>query len=190
RALGRRAQADHPEVILCVALVELLPEGGSCLRVRRHVDPGLRTVDSRPPGALPGSHVPLPIELGGVLAEVPDIALGVLRVPLAGAPGDLALGVEVVTNRRRAYALDCPRRVRRRDDLSGRLPVLLAAVLPPPPRLEREPPVVDRGRELLRQRALVPGGAAGRGEREHGCSEKDRASGHDRGTSPRVLAFA
>ena len=79
---NRSEQGEHLEVILGVALVELLPAGLADARVGGHVDAGLApsTPDIHVPSVLVTR--PLPVELGRLLAEVPDVAARVLRVPV------------------------------------------------------------------------------------------------------------
>ena len=94
---GVRAEAaDHLEVILRLALVVLLATAVTDARMRRHEDPRLRPVHARPPRALGARHASAPVERGGLLAEVPDVAACVLRVPVRGALGELASLVETV----------------------------------------------------------------------------------------------
>src|SRR5204863_7802961 len=64
--------------------VVLLPVGVTGPRVRRPDDPGLGPVDARlPRGA--GLDEAAVLELEGILAHVPDVALPVLRIPVVGS---------------------------------------------------------------------------------------------------------
>src|SRR4029078_7661182 len=65
-------------------------------RVREHEDPGFCPVAPGEPAAARVLDVPLPVELGGVLAEVPDAALRILRVVVAGSLLEPAMEVKAV----------------------------------------------------------------------------------------------
>ena len=64
------------------------------------------------------------LELGGVLAEVPDVAVAVLRVPVEGVLDDLSvLGHRVADDAGGRRRWDLPGLARRRHDvLDGALP--------------------------------------------------------------------
>ena len=82
RHLGHLLGAEDLAVVLGLALVVLLPVLHAVGGVGGHDDPGQRTVDAGLEGAGPGRADLAVLELGGVLAEVPDVALGVLGVPV------------------------------------------------------------------------------------------------------------
>src|SRR5204863_7384457 len=65
--------ADDPEVVLGVAPVELLPPGLTGSGMRRHVDARSGAADAGGPRALGARDVAARVELGGPLAEVPDV---------------------------------------------------------------------------------------------------------------------
>src|SRR4051795_3153972 len=81
---------DHPsapdrddlEVVVGMAFVVLLPVAPAHARASGHEDPGARTVPSGLPRSLAGGHAAVRVELLRVLAEVPDVAGTVLRVPV------------------------------------------------------------------------------------------------------------
>ena len=105
-------QADHLEVILGVALVVLLAARLSDARLCRHVDARLRAGDTRRPRALRARDVAVRVELGGPLAEVPDVAVRVLAVPVGGALLEVPVEIEEVTDgdaaaRRRSFGSAC-----------------------------------------------------------------------------------
>jgi hypothetical protein len=95
-ALDRRVETEDAELVLRVSLVELLPAGLSDRRMRRHVDPRLSAVAPGQPRALSAGDVPARIEFGGLLAEVPDVARAILRVPVGRALAEVAAQVEPV----------------------------------------------------------------------------------------------
>src|SRR5437867_505830 len=74
--------ADDAEVILRVALVELLTVRLPDRRASWHEDPRPGAVGAGPPRALRARHATLLVELGRVLADVPDVSEPVLRVPV------------------------------------------------------------------------------------------------------------
>src|SRR5439155_19390081 len=82
----------HPELILGLAAVELLAERLAHPRVGGHEDPRPRPVDARLPRAGARLHPALGVVLHRLLAEVPDVALAILRVPVVR--GLLELAVE------------------------------------------------------------------------------------------------
>src|SRR5262249_2949379 len=49
------------------------------LRMRFHDNPRLRPINASPPRPLGGYHMAMPIEFLGVLSEIPDVAVAVLR---------------------------------------------------------------------------------------------------------------
>src|SRR5918995_2106403 len=83
-------------LVLGLALVVLLPVGHAVLGIGWHDDPGLRPVDAGLERARPRRHLAVLI-LGGVLAQVPDVAGLVLGVPVVGNLDELTvLGDDVV----------------------------------------------------------------------------------------------
>src|SRR5207302_4895797 len=102
----RGAHADDTEVILGLSLEVFLPPGLPDVRLWGEVDPRLRAVSARAPGALPVPHRAVPGELGRVLAEVPDVPGAVLRVVVARPLLEPAGLVEPVGDDRARRALD------------------------------------------------------------------------------------
>src|SRR5512132_2520725 len=77
RAVGhgdRRRPVDQLKGVLGLALIPLLAEPATDLRVGLHEDPRLSAVDSGVPGALGADDLAATVQLGGVLTEVPDVA--------------------------------------------------------------------------------------------------------------------
>src|SRR5205085_6479336 len=167
RRLDVRAQAEDFEVILGLVLVVLLATGLAHLRMRRHVDPGFRAVATGLPRALPARDMPVRVELGGILAEVPDVAGLVLRVPVARSLLEAAAEVQAVADDdalgTRARLLLVPDR----DDVTRRLSVLHASVHVRRPRPQREPRIVYVSAEAWARRA-------GNGRTEH--ERRDRGN--------------
>ena len=130
-------------MILGLSVVVLLAERLTDFGVGGHEDPGLRPVDPRLPGALGGRDTPLAVELGGRLADVPDVALRVLCIPVGRALGEAPLYVEQVPNDGGTHARDQLRPARNREHLPRRLSVLGAAVDVDRSGLEREPRIGD-----------------------------------------------
>src|SRR6266516_3082074 len=106
------------------ALVVVLPAGLADARVRRHVDARLRAVHARLPGALGAGDAAVPVELSRVLAEVPDVALGVLAVPVRRALLEAAAYVEPVAHGGAGDSVDRLRPVENSDHVTGTLAVL------------------------------------------------------------------
>src|SRR5207302_2134516 len=140
------------EVVLRVALVELLERGLAEAWMAREVDPRRGAVDAGRPGAFGALDVPVRVELGRVLAEVPDVAVRVLCVPVGGALLEPAKEVEPVADSDAGNALDLPRLVRDDDEVAGPLAVLHPCVDPVGAGEEREPLVVDPCREARGRR--------------------------------------
>ena len=92
---------SDPEVILGVALVELLPVRLPHLRERGHEDARHSAVNASSPRALRACDSPLRVELGRLLAEVPDVAPVVLRVPVRCPLCEPTGEVKAVVDRRR-----------------------------------------------------------------------------------------
>src|SRR5215217_954338 len=97
RAVGhgdRGRTVGHLEYVLGLALIPLLAEPATDLRVGLHEDPWLSAVDSGVPGALGADDLAVTVEFGGVLAEVPDVAATVLGVVVAGPLGQDVVQIE------------------------------------------------------------------------------------------------
>src|SRR5207302_10759024 len=140
------------EVVLRVALVELLERGLAEAWMARAVDPRLGAVDAGHPGAFGALDVPVRVELGRVLAEVPHVAARVLRVPVGGALLEPAKEVEPVADSDAGNALDLPGLVGDDDEVAGLLAVLHAGIDPVGAGEEREPRIVDPYREARGRR--------------------------------------
>src|SRR5436190_7840283 len=175
RGADARRQADHRELVLGLAPVVLLPPALSGARVRRHVDPGPRTVDAGLPRALRAGHLARGVQFRRGLAVVPDVAGRVLRVPVGRALVQPAPGVEQVADDGAAHTLDRLRLVRDREDLARRLAVLHAAVPVDGARSEREPGVVDASRKTGRC-CGAPGPAP---RHERGRNQQQERPSHD-----------
>src|SRR5438128_1126202 len=111
-----------------MAPVELLAPRLAYRRARRHVDPGDRPVSAGLPGALGACDPSLPIELGRRLAEVPDVAGLVLRVPVGRPLTEPPVEVEAVVDDDARDTLDQLGRVQDCDDVAGGVAILRAAV--------------------------------------------------------------
>src|SRR6185503_19912537 len=135
--LHRLGEALDPEPILRVPLVELLPEGLTDLRVRRHEDARLGPVHARLPGALPRHDAAVGADLPGRFAEVPDRSLAVLRIPVVGVLSHLPAPEEPVADDDAWDAEDLLDPVRDGEYVDV-LSVLEAAGAVGRPRLERE----------------------------------------------------
>src|SRR5205823_9981680 len=130
------------------------------------------------PGSLGARDAPVWVELGRVLAEVPDVAVRILAVPVGCALPQPAAEVEPIAHDRAGHAGDGADVVRDRDDVARAQAVLLADIEVPDTRLQREPRVRDPGAEGGRgwDRAAGAGVAASRrGEGRHGRQRTDRA---------------
>src|SRR5207253_7441752 len=117
------------------------------LRPGEHEDARPCTLDAGAPGAVGVRHVSALVELGGVLAEVPDVALHVLAEPLGSAFAEVAAQVQPVLDDDARDAVDLPRSMGDEEDVASRLAVLDAAVDVGGAGLERVPGVVDPGAE-------------------------------------------
>src|SRR5581483_10148967 len=82
---------EHAEVILGVALPVLLEAGRTDARLGGHQDPGAGALHARLPGPFPRRHLAAAVELCSVLAEIPDVPLAVLRVPVLRPLGEPAV---------------------------------------------------------------------------------------------------
>src|SRR3954462_15852610 len=78
------AAAEHLGLVPGVPGRVLLPVGIAAVRVGEHDDAGLAVADAGLPGPVVLHPAPV-LEVARVLAEVPDVALLVLRVPVEGA---------------------------------------------------------------------------------------------------------
>ena len=103
--------------------------------------------------ATPAVHVPsvlvhaaVRVELGGLLAEVPHVAVRVLAVPVGGALLEVPVEIQEVTDRNAAGAVDRSRCMRDDHDVAGALPVLDAGVDVPRPRVATGTTGCRRGR--------------------------------------------
>src|SRR3954447_25856115 len=133
RALGAHrgradavAQAEDLEVVLGVALVDLLLEAHADLGMRRHEDPGLRAVDAGLPAARAALDLAVLLQRGGRLAQVPDVPVGVLRVPVRRALLEAAVDVYAVVDDGGLHALDRLLAMRDREDVAHLVAILLA----------------------------------------------------------------
>src|SRR5205085_11769555 len=129
------------------APAERLASRPADLRAREHEDPGLGALATGEPRAASALHMPLPVQLGRGLPEVPDVALRVLAVPvgrpLLEPPGE----IETIGDRDARHTLDPPDGVRDGHDVPRRLPVLDAAVDVGGAGPKREPRVVAASAE-------------------------------------------
>src|SRR5262249_2004105 len=139
----RCVEAQHAVVVLRLPGIVLLPPGLTGMRPRRHEDSGLGTVTTRAPGALPARDVACPIELGSVLAEVPDVPEVVLRVPVRRPLAELPTEIQAVVDDHARGAVDRDRAPRDGHDVARGLSVLDPAVDVDGPRDERVPAVRD-----------------------------------------------
>src|SRR5205814_171506 len=128
--------AQHAKMVLGVALVELLPARLAGVRVNRHVDPRHGTVPACLPGALCARDVAAGVELGGRLAEVPDVALPILGVPVGRALAKLPAQIEPIFHDDARDALDPLRPAGDGHDVARDPAVLDAAVDVDGPRLQ------------------------------------------------------
>src|SRR5207237_6747455 len=143
RSAKRRWDAQYLEVVLGVALVELLPHRLADARLRGHHYPRPGTADAGPPRPLPALDATLLVELRGRLAEVPDVSARVLRVPVLRPLPEATLQVEPVVDLGAAHTVDQLRLVRDGEDVTRRLAILDSTVDVGRSRLEWEPRVVD-----------------------------------------------
>src|SRR5262249_6766775 len=101
-----REQPDDPELVLGVALVELLAARLADVRVGGHVDAGARPRGAGFPRSLGARTLAVHVELGRVLAEVPDVSVRVLAVPVGRALAKLAGEVEAIQHDRTRDTVD------------------------------------------------------------------------------------
>jgi hypothetical protein len=100
-----------------VAGVVLLAVGIAGLRVRLHQDPGLGFVNSGLPGAGVLNEVPV-LVVERALAEVPDVAVLVLRVPVERVLCERAVDEDAVVDDAAGDAEDLARRAQHGDVLA------------------------------------------------------------------------
>src|SRR5438067_295977 len=143
RGPDARVQAQHLELVLGLPLQVLLAVALPHPRVRRHEDARARAVDARVPGALPARDAPATVELGGVLAVVPDVPARVLYVVVVRALTEVTGRVDAVVDNEAAHATHDLRPLRDLEDVALRLAVLHTLVDQRGARREREPRVVD-----------------------------------------------
>ena len=86
--------------------------------MRRHEDARLGAVHAREPRALTGRDLSVRVQLGGGLAEVPDVPGLVLRVPVGGALLEPPAQVEPVRDGGADDARDPSRLARHVDDVA------------------------------------------------------------------------
>ena len=115
---------EHLEMVLGVAPPVLLEAFLADARVGRHQNPGARALHARPPRALAARHLAALVELGGVLAEVPDVALRVLGVPVVRLLLEVAVEPQAVVDDHALHAGDLDRPVGDRHHLARALAVL------------------------------------------------------------------
>src|SRR4051794_22346899 len=139
-------------MVFGLALVELLPPRLADPRVRRHVDAGSRAVDARDPRAGGASDPAVLVELGGVLAEVPDVAARVLAIPVRSPLLEPAAQVQPVVDDHAAHPIDRLAAVCDHDDIAGRDAILDPGVHVARTGLEREPHVVNVGTKARSRR--------------------------------------
>jgi hypothetical protein len=148
--LGLLVEAEDLARVLGLALRVLLPVGEPDLGIGRHRDSGLGAVDAGLPR--PGGRDDrAALQLLRVLAEVPDVAVAILGVPVPRVLHDPTVGADDVVHDGRLDAEDRARPVgdRHHDPPEAALAVLLA-VDPPAAREERQVRVVDARDELGR----------------------------------------
>src|SRR5205823_6125034 len=96
---------------------------------------------ARSPRAFRRRHLARAIELGGVLAEVPDVSVPVLRVVIERPFLKLPVQVQAITDDPTRNAVDALRAAQDDELVAGRLPVFRSAVTEGRSRSEREPGV-------------------------------------------------
>src|SRR5215467_9263702 len=140
------------------------------------IDAGFSPVDACFPGALGARDVAVSIELGSVLAEVPDVAVRVLAVPVGRALLEPAPHVEAIAHRDAGHTFDAPDPVGGYDDVASGVTVLDSGVDPAGARQKREPRVVDPRAEARWRghRRGATGPLRARLRRVRGCSERRR----------------
>ena len=147
--LYRRVYAEHPRRVFGVTAVVLLAVRDPRARLRLHDDAGVRIVDARLPGAF-GADLSVLGELLGVLAEVPDVAPAVLRVPVERFLGDAIPDANDIVHDDARNTEDLARLVRDLDRVGFGPVRSLHCVRPPRTRNEWEPRIVDRAAKVAR----------------------------------------
>src|SRR4051794_11090547 len=142
------AQPEHRRLILRHALGEFLVIMVPRLRSGLHDDAGNGAVHPGLPGALRADHVAVLIELSGVFAEIPDVALDVLGIPVGGVLGELPVLEGEVAHHRAGDAQDLFGLVGDEHLVDGGCPVLHPLVEEGGARLEREVRVGDLADEI------------------------------------------
>src|SRR5215212_81855 len=159
---GGCVAVEDLEVILGVSLVELLARRQSHPRMAREEDAGAGAVAAGLPGALARDHVAVAVELLGVLAEVPDVAVVILRVPVVGDLPRLAVSQHHVMDHGGPHAQDPLGPVHDAHPVGEPAVPVDAAIAPLAARNEREPRIVHLGDEVARlQRPGPPRSGAG-----------------------------
>src|SRR5712691_1411846 len=184
RNRDRLAPAEDRRHILGVARVVLLAIDVPDARIGFHHDAGLRAFDSGLPR--PVAANPLAVdEVRRVLAEVPDVPMLVLRVPVEGLLLTLAPDQYLIEDDGRTDAEDHLRLVRDEDGNPARLSFLGPAEEEGRARSEREVLVVDPADEVARWRkdgdrgADLPRTARAReNEDAEDCSYEDELPAH------------
>src|SRR3954454_13746327 len=147
--------ADHLEVVLRLALVVLLAARVADLRVGGHEDAGAGAVDVRLPRPGRAGHMTVAIELGRLLAEVPDVATAILAVPIGRTFLQPAAKVEPIMDDHAGGAGDRLDLVRDGHDVARTLAVFDTRVDVAGAGLEREPGVGHLGAEARRRCRLA-----------------------------------
>src|SRR6266576_4877168 len=170
RQEGAARESDHREVVLRVTLEVLLPERLADLRMRRHEDARPCAVDACLPGSLAARDLAGPVQLRGGLAEIPDGAAGVLRVPVGRPLREATVEVEAILDRGAADAPDDLRAVGHGDGVTTAFAVLLTRVDERRARIQREPRIRDLARpgatRRVRRRARDADDCRGNASRE------------------------
>src|SRR4051794_27003283 len=166
---------DHPsapdrddlEVVVGMAFVVLLPVAPAHARASGHEDPGARTVPSGLPRSLAGGHAAVRVELLRVLAEVPDVAGTVLRVPVERVLHDAVVLEHPVVHDAGAAAGYGAGLVRHDEDVLRRRAFVGARIPNDGSGLQREPPVVDAGGDRCRASRCGDYGRCDEGEHRY-----------------------
>src|SRR5919106_5919174 len=195
--LDALVEAQDLARVLRLAGVVLLPVGHSDLGVRRHDDARLGAVDAGLPRAARADDLAVLVLLR-ILAEVPDVAVAVLRVPVVGVLDHGAvLGHDVVHDRR----LDAEDRLSAAcdRDLDALLVPFAAghAVHPAAAGRHRPVRVVEPGDEVggvecdrfaaLRKRRVLAASASGDEGGEGRGSERGQRAAHGRSVVVRAV---
>src|SRR5215510_6699929 len=95
---NRGIELEYLEVVLGMPLEELLTKALPHARIRRHEYSWSRAVLSGLPAAFGAGDAAVGVELRGRFAEVPDVAVPILRIPVGGPLGEPSLLVQVVVH--------------------------------------------------------------------------------------------